>query len=106
MEYRLIYTTAGSTEEARRIGRLLVEKGLAACVNIFSGMNSLYLWEGQVQDDAEVAMVCKTTADREAETIAAVRESHSYDCPAVLSLEVADGNPAFLDWIAEQVHRG
>lgn len=103
MEFRLIYTTAASAEEARRIGRRLVENGLAACVNIFPGMNSLYRWEGKVQEDAEVAMICKTTADRAAQAMDAVREAHSYDCPCMLSIPVVDGNPAFLDWIAEQV---
>ena len=103
MEFKLLYTTAGSAEEARRIGRRLVEDGLVACVNIFPQMNSLYLWEGRVEDDDEVVMICKTTADRAPEAMAAIRESHSYECPCVLILPVEGGNPAFLDWIAGQV---
>ncbi len=103
MEFRVLYTTAGSTEEARRIGRRLVESGLAACVNIFPGMHSLYLWEGEMQDDAEVAMICKTTAEQAGRAAEAIRAAHSYDCPCVLSFPVVDGNPEFLEWIAGQV---
>ncbi|MGD8368647.1 MAG: divalent-cation tolerance protein CutA [Desulfobacterales bacterium] len=103
MEVRVLYTTAGSAEEAYRIGRHLVENGLAACVNIFAGMHSLYLWDGELQDDAEVAMICKTTAERAGQAAEAIREAHSYDCPCVLSFPVVGGNPGFLEWIAAQV---
>ena len=103
MAFKLLYTTAGSTDEARRIGRRLVEGGLAACVNIFPAMNSLYLWEGRLEDDDEVAMICKTTEDRARQAMDAILEVHSYDCPCVLILPVEGGNPAFLEWIAAQV---
>lgn len=103
MEHRLIYTTCASREEARKIGSRLVEARLAACVNIFEAMNSIYLWEGQVQDDTESVMIAKTTAERAGAAMAEIRAVHSYDCPCILVLPIFDGNPAFLSWIEEQV---
>ena len=103
MAYRLVYTTCGSSQEARDIGGRLVTAGLAACVNIFDRMNSLYLWEGRVQDDTEAVMIAKTTADRADAVMAEIRAVHSYDCPCILCLPISEGNPPFLAWIAEQV---
>lgn len=103
MDYRLIYTTCGSRQEAREIGGRLVENHLAACVNIFDGMNSIYLWEGKLQDDREVVMIAKTTEERVEAVMEKIRAEHSYECPCILSLPISDGNPPFLAWIAEQV---
>jgi periplasmic divalent cation tolerance protein len=103
INYFLIYVTTKNKEEARAIGRHVVQSRLAACVNIFDGMNSMYVWQGEFQDDQEVVLIAKTTADRVAELIAAIRAKHSYECPCIVSLPIAGGNPAFLDWIAQQV---
>jgi periplasmic divalent cation tolerance protein len=103
MDVKLIYMTAGSMDEARRIGRHLVEFRLAACVNLFEKMNSMYIWDGQLQDDQETVIIAKTTADRVPQLIQKVKDLHSYDCPCIVCLPVEDGNPAFLDWIAGQV---
>jgi periplasmic divalent cation tolerance protein len=103
MDSKFVYMTAGSMAEAGRIGRLLVESKLAACVNIIDGMNSIYVWDGQVQNDREVVMIAKTTAGKTAELVEKVKDVHSYDCPCIVCLPVKDGNRAFLDWIAEQV---
>ena len=103
MEANLIYITAGNTEEARSIGEKLIRSGLAACVNIINNMNSLYLWEGEIQDDREVVMIAKTRKDRVPELIEAVKSIHSYECPCILSLPVEDGNSGFLQWIVETV---
>ena len=64
MRLRLIYMTAGSQEEARKVGKALVESKLAACVNIIDGMNSMYMWEGELQDDREVVLIAKTEENR------------------------------------------
>ncbi len=103
MPIRFIYMTAGSLEEARRIGRELVSAQLAACVNILPQMQSIYVWEGQLQEDAEVVMIAKTTAARTAELIAKVKSLHSYSVPCVVSLAVEDGHAPFLEWIARSV---
>jgi len=79
MEINFIYITAGSKDEARTIGRELVQSRLAACVNIFDNMNSLYWWDGKLQDDQEAVLIAKTTADRVPQLIKTVKALHSYD---------------------------
>ncbi len=103
MPIRFIYMTTGSLEEARRIGRELVSTRLAACVNILPQMQSIYVWESQLQEDTEVVMIAKTTAARTAELIAKVKSLHSYSVPCVVSLAVEDGHAPFLEWIARSV---
>jgi len=103
MKINFVYMTAGSKDEARKIGKELVTSKLAACVNILDNMNSFYRWEGEVQDDTEVVMIAKTTEARVPQLIEKVKSLHSYDCPCIVSIPVAGGNPAFLDWIAGQV---
>jgi periplasmic divalent cation tolerance protein len=99
----LVYMTAGDKDEARSIGRALVESGLAACVNILENMTSIYRWEGRLQEDHEVVLLAKTTTDRFAELKTTVAEIHAYDCPCILGFHVSEGHPLFLDWIRESV---
>jgi periplasmic divalent cation tolerance protein len=103
MQTNIVYITAGNMEEARKIAKAVVEAGLAACVNILDKMISVYRWDDQLQEDAEVVMIAKTTADQVPQLIQKVRSLHSYDCPCIISLPVLTGNPPFLDWIASQV---
>ena len=103
MEVNFIYMTAGSRDEARKIGKALVVSRLAACVNILDNINSFYMWEGKVQDETEVVMIAKTTAARVPQLVEKVKSLHSYDCPCIVSIPVSDGNRDFLDWIAEEV---
>ena len=103
MKVNFIYMTAGSREEARKIGKELVISRLAACVNILDNMNSLYMWQGNVQDDSEVVMIAKTTEDRVPQLVEKVKSLHSYECPCIVSIPISGGNQAFLDWIAEEV---
>ena len=99
----LVYMTAGSRDEARTIGRVLVDARLAACVNILENMTSLYAWEGRVQEDQEVVLIAKTTADRLVALKEKVAAIHSYDCPCILGFHAAEGHAPFLDWIRESV---
>jgi len=103
MEINLIYMTAGSKDEARMIGKALISAGLAACVNIIENMNSMYMWDGTLQDDTETILIAKTTKARLPDLIEKVKSLHSYECPCIVSLTVSDGNPAFLKWIANEV---
>ena len=66
-------------------------------------MHSIYHWQGKLQKDREVVMVAKTSRDCLPALVAAVKRSHSYDCPCIVSLPVSDGNPAFLKWVADEV---
>ena len=102
MKATLIYITAGTKDEARTIGKALVSNRLAACANIIDNMNSLYWWNGEIQDEREVIIVAKTKASLVPELIDKVKSIHSYECPCIVSLPILDGNPAFLDWIAAE----
>ncbi|MHC4792204.1 MAG: divalent-cation tolerance protein CutA [Planctomycetota bacterium] len=103
MKVNLIYITAKDKAEARKIGSELVESKLAACVNIIDNMNSIYVWEGKIQDDKEVILIAKTTEAQVPLLIEKVKTLHSYDCPCILSIPVSGGNKEFLDWIANEV---
>lgn len=103
MKVNFIYMTAGSKDEARKIGKELVAAGLAACVNILDNMNSFYMWQGEIQDDSEVVIIAKTIEDRVPALIDKVKSLHSYDCPCIVAIPVSGGNQAFLDWIAAEV---
>ena len=102
MKANLIYITAGSLDEARTIGKELVSNRLAASANIIDNMNSLYWWDGEVQDDREVILIAKTVEALVPELIDKVKSMHSYECPCIVSLPIIDGNPAFLEWIAKE----
>ncbi len=95
----IVLSTVGSEEEASRIARTLVERRLAACVNVVPGVNSTYRWQGAVRTDAEWLLVVKTRVDRFDEVKDAIRELHSYEVPEIVMLEIADGDPAYLAWL-------
>jgi len=99
MSHSLIYITASDAEEAKRIGRALVNAQLAACVNVFTGMIPIFWWEGEVQEDSEAVLIAKTRSALIDRVTAFVKERHSYDCPAVVAVPVQGGNAAFLDWL-------
>ena len=103
MEIKIVYMTAGNMDEASRIAKVLVQRRLAACVNIIDGMRSVYEWEGTIQEEREVVIIAKTHADCLPELEEAVKSMHSYDCPCIVGVDVSGGNNAFLDWVREQV---
>ena len=99
----LVLSTAGSTEEAERIARALVEERLAACVNIVPGVRSVYRWQGEVQADAEVLLVIKTVRHCFPALRQRVRELHSYQLPELVCLEPAGGDAEYLAWLIGSV---
>ena len=103
MSVNFVYMTAGSKEEAKNIAADLVRSKLAACVNILDNMNSIYFWDGEVQDNQEVVMIAKTTQAHIQKLIEKVKSMHSYECPCIVALPVVDGHQPFLDWIADEV---
>lgn len=98
----LIYTTFSSQSEAKKLGRALVESGLAACVNIFPQMLAIFSWQGEVEEADEAAMIVKTMRAREGEVLAEIKRLHPYAVPARLVLPVSGGGEDYLRWIAEQ----
>jgi periplasmic divalent cation tolerance protein len=100
---RIALSTAGSEEEASKIAYALVEQHLAACVNIVPNIESIYRWQGKVETAAEWLLIIKTTAGAFPAVRAALSAMHSYEIPECLLLSVEDGDPAYLQWIAESV---
>lgn len=99
----LIYATFPSVAEAERIGGVLVETGLAACVNVLPGMTSIYVWEGKLTRDSEAAMVIKTVARLADRAVAEAKALHPYSNPAFVVLPVSGGSGDFLGWVQGQV---
>lgn len=98
----VVLITTPSSEEGHRLARALVDERLAACVNILSPIQSIYRWEGQVQEDREVLLVVKTTAQMLEPLSLRVRQLHSYEVPEIIALQVVAGASDYLDWIDEQ----
>lgn len=102
MPQHLVYVTAASNDEARAIAKTIVAERLAACANILGPMESIYWWDGAVQAEPEVSFIFKTKSELLEPLIARVKALHSYDCPCVVALPIAAGNPEFLNWIDKQ----
>jgi periplasmic divalent cation tolerance protein len=95
-----VHITAPDRERAEGIARALVGERLAACVNIVTGVRSIYRWEGQIHEDDEVLCLVKTRPGLFASLCSRVSELHPYDVPEILAFEVADASPAYLAWLA------
>ena len=100
---RLVLTTASSQEEARRLAKALVERRLAACVNIVPNMNSVYRWKEKVEESHEFLLLMKTTESVVPKLREAIQELHSYEVPECIVLPIEEGSAAYLDWIDESV---
>src|ERR1700736_6852844 len=97
----LVLTTAGSRDEARKIGRALVERLLAACVNIVPQVGSIYRWEGEVEEAEEWLLIVKTTRAAFERGGDGINELHSYDGPECISVSIENGSMAYLNWVGE-----
>jgi periplasmic divalent cation tolerance protein len=102
MRFCWVYVTTGSPEEAVMIGREVVAARLAACANILDGMRSIYWWEGEIEEEEEVVLILKTRESLVGRLVEKVNALHSYECPCIIALPIVDGNPAYLEWLAEE----
>lgn len=102
----VVLTTVGTMEQGEALAAALIERKLAACVNIVDGVCSVYRWKGELTREAERLLVIKTTAARTGELREAIVELHSYEVPEVLVLPVGGGHAPYLDWVrAETAQR-
>jgi periplasmic divalent cation tolerance protein len=99
----VVLTTAGNEAEARKIANELVERRLAACVNIVPRIQSVYRWEGKVETSEEYLLLIKTTKTRGAGVQTAIREIHSYEMPECIVISVEGGSAEYLKWIEDSV---
>jgi periplasmic divalent cation tolerance protein len=100
---RLVLTTASSQEEARKLANALVERRLAACVNILPKIDSIYRWKDKIEESQEFLLLIKTTRSAISPLREAIEELHSYDLPECIVLAVDDGSGAYLQWIDESI---
>ena len=97
-----ITTTVGAREEAEQIANALVERRLAACVQVIGPIKSVYRWQGNVEHADEWLCVIKTTENKFEAAAAAIRQLHPYDCPEVIAVPIVAGSDAYLAWLREQ----
>ena len=99
MSVSLVYVNTADRAEARRIGRAMVDARLAAAANIIPEISSIFHWQGEVRDRSEAMLVLKTKSELVDEIVDKVRSLHSYECPPIIVVPVAAGNPDYLAWV-------
>ncbi|MDX2087603.1 MAG: divalent-cation tolerance protein CutA [Kofleriaceae bacterium] len=99
----VLLSTFPSAEKATEVAKILVEERLAACVNLVSGIRSIYRWQGTVCDDSEVLAVIKTTQERYEALAARLLALHPYEVPELIVLPVIAGHAPYLGWLGDQV---
>jgi len=102
-ELRLCLTTCGSRDVADRLARTLVERRLAACVNVLPEIGSTYRWLGKIETESEVLVLIKTAAPELAAIEATIRELSGYELPELIAVEIAGGSAGYLNWVATSV---
>ena len=105
MKPLVVLCTVGKPEDAEWIGREVVDRGLAACVNILPSMTSIYRWRGEVEKNEETLMLLKTTDERFEALREAIVSLHSYELPEVIALRIEAGHKPYLAWLEESVGR-
>ncbi|MBI5938351.1 MAG: divalent-cation tolerance protein CutA [Betaproteobacteria bacterium] len=98
----LCITTLPDADAAGKLAAALIEQGLAACVNILAPCKSVYRWQGSVHTDDEVPLLIKTSAERYAALEGYLRQHHPYELPELIALDIAQGLPAYLAWLATE----
>jgi periplasmic divalent cation tolerance protein len=102
-EYVVALSTVGRAEDAERIGRELVERRLAACVNVVPGLTSIYRWKGAIESESECLLVIKTRRERIDDLKTALVSLHPYEVPELVVLPIEGGHAPYLAWIGESV---
>jgi len=103
MSALLVLTNLPDRAAAEKLADALIEKRVAACVNILAPCLSVFRWKNDVQHDEEHPMLIKTTADRYPALEAAIRAGHPYELPEIIAVPIERGLPAYLDWVAAEV---
>jgi periplasmic divalent cation tolerance protein len=104
--YIQVLTTAGSEDEAESISTGLVERRLAACVQVIGPISSRYRWQGEIERSREWLCLVKTEASRYDQVEAAIRDLHSYEEPEILATPIVAGGQGYLDWLSASLEGG
>lgn len=99
-------STCPDEATAKRIAEVLVEERLAACVNRVAGLHSTYFWDGRLQDEPEILLIIKTTAEQLPRLKERLRAIHPYEVPELIALPIVAGNEAYLEWVRKGVDEG
>ncbi len=102
----LVMITAGSEEQAEQIAKTLLEERLIACANLIGGIRSLYRWKGDVCDDREILLFCKTRRALFSRLSGRVKSIHSYDVPEIIALPLVEGWQPYLEWVEQETASG
>ena len=103
MKIIFAYITTKNKSEAKKIGKVLLQERLAACINIFVNMSSMYWWEGKIEEANETVLIAKTTKKLFPKLSKKVKSIHSYSCPCILQIPVTGGNKEYIKWLVENV---
>lgn len=101
---RILYITTQNLEQARNLGKEIVAQNMAACANIIPKMYSIYHWDGDLCEDEETILIVKTHTSRVNEITNYIKKAHTYDCPCVISIPLAEdeGNEDYLNWLLNE----
>jgi len=102
-EARVVLTTTGTRDDAQKIATALVDRELAACVNIVGPIRSIYRWQGKVENAEEFLLLVKTWGEAYDDVEAAIRELHSYELPECIAIRVEKGSEEYLEWMESSV---
>jgi len=102
----LVLTTCASEQEATRIAQTLVERRLAACVNVLRGLRSIYRWKGALEEDEECLLLIKSRRDLFGRLRAEIESLHSYELPEIIAVAIVDGSEAYLSWLEHELVPG
>ena len=99
----VVFMTAANFEEASRIAELLIDKNLAACVQILPEMQSVYRWKGEIEKQSEILILAKTVRSKFSELETQVRAVHSYETPEIVATPLTTGSKPYLEWLSANV---
>jgi len=103
MDFYVFLVTVPNIEEGKKIARVLVERKLAACVNIIQNIHSIFSWKGNIEEENEHLLIIKTKENKGELIIQKVKEIHSYSEPECIGLKIKKGSETYLNWISEVV---
>ncbi len=103
--YAVVFITVGGKDEAQKIAHELVNEGLAACVNIIGGVESVYFWKGKTEVAEEQLLFVKTTKERLDSLVRRVKEMHSYSVPEIIWIDLDGGLKEYLEWLKSSTHK-
>ncbi len=101
--HRVVFNTCPNHDTALKIANTLIEQGLAACVNIVPGLESIYKWKGKIEHGTECLLIIKTNIDRYTELEQAIVKHHPYELPEIIAVPLSEGLPAYLGWMDESL---